>query len=47
MVVDGAVQDWLNYGEEIKKASSFLQREEIEPTRSEDPMLLYFTSGTT
>lgn len=47
MVVDGVVQDWLNYGEEIKKASSFLKREEIEPTRSEDPMLLYFTSGTT
>jgi acetyl-CoA synthetase len=47
MVVDGVVQDWLNYGEEIKKASSFLQREEIEPTRSDDPMLLYFTSGTT
>jgi acetyl-CoA synthetase len=47
MVVDGVVQDWLNYGEEIKKASSFLKREEIEPTRSDDPMLLYFTSGTT
>ena len=47
MVVDGVVQDWLNYGEEIKKASSFLHREEIEPTRSDDPMLLYFTSGTT
>jgi acetyl-CoA synthetase len=47
MVVDGVVQDWLNYGEEIKKGSSFLNREEIEPTRSEDPMLLYFTSGTT
>lgn len=47
MVVDGVVQDWLNYGEEIQKASSFLQREEIEPTRSDDPMLLYFTSGTT
>jgi acetyl-CoA synthetase len=47
MVVDGVVQDWLNYGEEIKKASSFLQREEIDRTRSDDPMLLYFTSGTT
>ena len=47
MVVDGVVQDWLNYGEEIQKASSFLQREEVEPTRSDDPMLLYFTSGTT
>ena len=47
MVVDGAVQDWLSYGDEIKKASSFLRREEIEQTRSEDPMLLYFTSGTT
>ncbi len=47
MVVDGVVQDWLNYGEEIKKGSSFLNREEIEQTRSDDPMLLYFTSGTT
>ena len=47
MVVDGVVHDWLNYESEISKASSFLNREEIEPTRSDEPMLLYFTSGTT
>ncbi|MBN2126170.1 MAG: AMP-binding protein, partial [Deltaproteobacteria bacterium] len=47
MVVDGAVQDWLNYGEEIAKASPFLNRDEVEPTKSDEPMLLYFTSGTT
>jgi acetyl-CoA synthetase len=47
MVVDGAVQGWLSYEEEMSKASTHLERKEIEPTRSDEPMLLYFTSGTT
>ena len=47
MVVDGLVQDWLNYQQEMSKASKFFEREAIERTKSDDPLLLYFTSGTT
>ncbi|MFZ7111401.1 MAG: acyl-CoA synthetase [Desulfatiglandales bacterium] len=46
MVVNGVVQDWLNYQEEMDKSSDFLPMDQIEPTRSDEPMLLYFTSGT-
>ncbi|RPI76425.1 MAG: acyl-CoA synthetase [Desulfobacteraceae bacterium] len=47
LVVDGVVQDWLNLKEEMDKVDSELKREDIEATKSDDPMLLYFTSGTT
>ena len=47
MVVGGSVLDWLSYEEEIRKVDANLDRDEIDPTRSDDPMLLYFTSGTT
>ena len=46
MVVDGQVADWLNYEAEMVKVSPSLDRSELEPTRSDEPMLLYFTSGT-
>ena len=35
---------WLNYDEMIAEASQHL--EEVERTRSDDPLLIYFTSGT-
>jgi len=36
------------FGEElIKKASMHLTRNDVEPTKSTDPLLIYFTSGTT
>ncbi len=47
MAIDSPVLEWLYYGDEMEKAVDELDRERIEPTRSEDPMLLYFTSGTT
>lgn len=47
MVVDGHVLDWLNYHEEMDKQPRELDRDALEPTRSDEPMLLYFTSGTT
>jgi len=47
MVVDGKMLDWLNYQEEMAKVSEELDMSKIERTRSDDPMLLYFTSGTT
>ena len=47
MVVDGKVADWLCYADEMEKASPRLDHAALEPTRSDEPMLLYFTSGTT
>ncbi len=47
MVVDGKMMDWLNYREEISKVSAELDMERLKKTRSDEPMLLYFTSGTT
>ena len=47
MVVDGSMLDWLNYEEEMAKVTAKLNREGIERTKADDPMLLYFTSGTT
>ncbi len=38
-------QGWLGYEDEMKEASSYLDY--VEKTRSDDVMLLYFTSGTT
>jgi len=45
IAVGGKAQGWLSYEEEMKKASGRL--EHVERTRSDDVMLLYFTSGTT
>ena len=47
MVIDGDLEGWLSYEEEMDKASSKFSRDNIEPTKSKDPLLIYFTSGTT
>lgn len=47
MVVDGSVLDWLSYETSMAEVDANLDRSELEPTKSSDPMLLYFTSGTT
>jgi len=47
MVVDSPVLEWLYYKEEILNAPDGLDRSKLDATRSDDPMLLYFTSGTT
>ncbi len=47
MVVDGSVLEWLSYEKCMGEVNAKLDRAEIESTRSDDPMLLYFTSGTT
>ena len=43
-VVGGTKQGWVSYDEEVANASPHL--EDAEPTRSDDPLLIYFTSGT-
>jgi len=47
MLVDGKRADWYNYDEEMGEVSREINRKNIEKTRSSDPMLIYFTSGTT
>jgi len=44
MVVDGSKKGWIGYEEQMDKASSRLDN--ADPTRSDDPLLIYFTSGT-
>ncbi|MGV7217331.1 AMP-binding protein [Bradyrhizobium sp. UFLA05-112] len=43
-IVVGAADDWLSYDEAAKASESFASD---GPTNADDPMLLYFTSGTT
>ncbi len=47
MVVDGDAEGWLSYENQMDKASPKLERDKLEPTKSTDPLLIYFTSGTT
>ena len=47
VLVDGKRKGWHNFKAEMSKTSRELKQSEIEKTRSTDPMLIYFTSGTT
>ena len=44
MSIDGSKRGWVDYEAEMAQASSRL--EDVELTRSDDPLLIYFTSGT-
>jgi len=47
MMVNGKRKGWINFEEEVNKAPNGLSQSDIGKTRSSDPMLIYFTSGTT
>ena len=47
MLVDGKRAGWFNYDEEMHEIAVPLDREKLQRTKSTDPMLIYFTSGTT
>ncbi len=47
ILIGGEAEKWTSYSEMMKNASSELDREALEKTKSTDPMLIYFTSGTT
>ncbi|MCU0639227.1 MAG: AMP-binding protein [Candidatus Krumholzibacteria bacterium] len=47
MLVDGKRAGWFNYDEEMHEIKEPIDRNRIKKTRSTDPMLIYFTSGTT
>ena len=44
LLVGGAKRGWVSYESEMAKASPRVDG--VEPTRSDDPLLIYFTSGT-
>jgi len=47
MLIDGKRKGWMNYLEEMDKSSYNIPEEKIDKTKSTNPMLIYFTSGTT
>ena len=47
LLIDGKRAGWYNYDEELNDASRDLDKDKINKTKSTDPMLIYFTSGTT
>ncbi len=44
LLVGDERKGWISYDEQMGQASTAL--ENVEPTRSDDPLLIYFTSGT-
>lgn len=47
VLIGGDEEGWTPYNDMIEAASSDLCKEDIPKTKSSDPMLIYFTSGTT
>ena len=44
VIVGGERQGWFSFSNQIDQASRILDH--VQPTRSDDPLLIYFTSGT-
>lgn len=44
--VGGKFEDWLCFEEAMEKASRYLDRSSVEPTKRDETMLLFFSSGT-
>ncbi len=47
MIVGRRRKGWLNFDDEMSKAGRRLDIDDAKRTKSSDPMLIYFTSGTT
>jgi len=47
MIIGDKRNGWINFKEEMNKASHELSQSDVGKTKSSDPMLIYFTSGTT
>ena len=45
ILVDGKKDGWISYEDEMKEAKE-ISRDEVEKTKTSDPLLIYFTSGT-
>ena len=47
MVIDGDLEGWLSFENQMDEASAKLSKDDVEPTKLTDPLIIYFTSGTT
>ncbi len=47
ILVGGEKEGWTSYGDLIEDGDKELDQNDIEKTKSDDPMMIYFTSGTT
>jgi acetyl-CoA synthetase len=47
LLADGDAPGWVDFTKSLATASPALSRSDVEPTRSSDSFLIYFTSGTT
>jgi acetyl-CoA synthetase len=47
MIVGNKRKGWISFDEELEEASHQLTQSKVGKTKSSDPMLIYFTSGTT
>ena len=47
IMIGGEGENWVGYEAACAKAPDTLDRSNLAPTRATDPMLIYFTSGTT
>ncbi len=47
ILIGGSAEDWTPYSEMMEDVSDDFDRDSVEKTKSDEPMLIYFTSGTT
>jgi long-subunit acyl-CoA synthetase (AMP-forming) len=47
MLVDGKREQWLNFTDEMKTLHGSCHKKRLEKQRADEPLLIYFTSGTT
>jgi acetyl-CoA synthetase len=47
ILMDGAKPGWVDLNAKLKEMSIHLDKSKIEKTKSSDPLMIYFTSGTT
>lgn len=47
MVIGTEAQDWENFEKAMEKAPEKIMIDKIEKTKTDDPLIIYFTSGTT
>ncbi|WP_022669557.1 acyl-CoA synthetase [Hippea alviniae] len=47
MIIDGDLEGWVSFENQMDKATDKLSKDDVEPTKATDPLLIYFTSGTT
>ena len=47
IIVHDKIDNWYSFEEICNKSNMYFDRDIVTPTKSSDPMLMYFTSGST